>query len=42
MGVIYGNFGNYELGLALLAAVAFAALLLDLFSVRRSTRMAAV
>jgi NNP family nitrate/nitrite transporter-like MFS transporter len=38
MGAIYGSFGNYGLGLALLAVVALAALLLDLFSVGRSAR----
>ncbi|GIF00936.1 MFS transporter [Paractinoplanes rishiriensis] len=38
MGVIYGQYGDYALGLVLLAMVALAALLLDVFSVaRRST-----
>jgi NNP family nitrate/nitrite transporter-like MFS transporter len=41
MGAIYGNFGTYGLGLALLAVVALAALFLDLFSVGRSARTAA-
>ncbi|WP_433370085.1 MFS transporter [Actinoplanes sp. CA-142083] len=41
MGVIYGQFANYALGLVLLAVVALAALLLDVFSVSRS-RVAAV
>ncbi|MFF0373948.1 MFS transporter [Actinoplanes missouriensis] len=35
MGTIYGQFESYALGLALLAVVALAALLLDLFSVAR-------
>jgi MFS transporter, NNP family, nitrate/nitrite transporter len=39
MGVIYGEYGDYALGLVLLAVVALAALLLDVFSVgRRSDR----
>ncbi len=37
MGVIYGQYGSYALGLVLLAAVALAALLLDVFSVARSS-----
>jgi NNP family nitrate/nitrite transporter-like MFS transporter len=36
MGAIYGRFGDYALGLVLLALVALAALLLDVFSVARS------
>jgi NNP family nitrate/nitrite transporter-like MFS transporter len=35
MGAIYGRFGDYAIGLVLLAVVALAALLLDLFSVAR-------
>ncbi|MCU7730989.1 MFS transporter [Actinoplanes sp. KI2] len=38
MGAIYGQFGDYALGLILLAVVALAALLLDIFSVARTTR----
>jgi NNP family nitrate/nitrite transporter-like MFS transporter len=38
MGMIYGQFENYALGLVLLAVVALAALLLDVFSVSRSAR----
>ncbi|MEV6306600.1 MFS transporter [Actinoplanes sp. NPDC051861] len=37
MGLIYGQFGSYGLGLALLAVVALAALLLDVFSVGRGS-----
>ncbi|MEU4159286.1 NarK/NasA family nitrate transporter [Actinoplanes sp. NPDC026670] len=37
MGSIYGQFQSYALGLALLAVVALAALLLDVLSVGRST-----
>ncbi|MEU4419251.1 MFS transporter [Actinoplanes sp. NPDC024001] len=36
MGAIYGSFESYALGLALLAVVALAALLLDILSVARS------
>jgi len=36
MGAIYGQFHNYALGLVLLALVALAALLLDVFSVARN------
>ena len=36
MGVIYGQFQNYALGLVLLAVVALAALLLDVFSVAKA------
>ncbi|MEU8664830.1 MFS transporter, partial [Actinoplanes philippinensis] len=35
MGVIYGEFKSYALGLALLGVVALAALLLDVLSVGR-------
>jgi NNP family nitrate/nitrite transporter-like MFS transporter len=35
MGVIYGQYGDYAAGLVLLAVVALAALLLDVFSVAR-------
>jgi NNP family nitrate/nitrite transporter-like MFS transporter len=37
MGIIYGQFGSYALGLVLLAIVALAALLLDVFSVARGS-----
>jgi NNP family nitrate/nitrite transporter-like MFS transporter len=36
MGVIYGQFGDYAVGLVLLAVVALAALLLDVLAVGRS------
>jgi NNP family nitrate/nitrite transporter-like MFS transporter len=38
MGTIYGQFQSYALGLALLAVVALAALLLDVLSVGRNSR----
>ncbi|GIE97758.1 MFS transporter [Paractinoplanes rishiriensis] len=41
MGVIYGQLGNYALGLVLLAIVALAALLLDVFAVGRRQGTAA-
>jgi len=41
MGAIYGQFGDYALGLILLAVVALAALLLDVFSVARTARRGA-
>jgi len=40
MGLIYGQVGSYALGLILLAVVALAALLLDVFSVARSATKA--